>query len=339
MSIFDMKSIKSIFGFFLIFSLGISFSKPAKAQGSQNIPTDAFWGEYYNEPDFSDSALTRVDARINFNWGRGQPDALVEPNTFSVRWTGNFDFSEGIYEFIAKSDDGVAVYIDGQKVINGWGRHMSRTYKSQVEVLAGTHQLIVEYFEHFGQANVQVSWSHLGLIQPKATPSPETIQTNSSMILAASYTQSGCDGLGASTVYGEAPLEVEFIAVGYDPRGVIAEYEFDFGDASGGQPQVVKQTASSAIHTYFNPGVYTAKVRIKDSGGSWRGGERCVKTITVIGEPEELSEEAEVTKEDMPGQLPKTGGSLETLLLFAALYTWGVYFFKRFKVVKIDMFS
>ncbi len=135
-----------------------------------------------------------------------------------------------------------------------------------------------------------------------------------------------CVGLSASPTSGTAQLTVKFTGSGFDPNGPILEYEFNFGDASGGQPQVVTQTESEAAHRYESDGEYVASLRVKDQGGQWRdGSDDCKQTITVSGEPQVLA--ASVT------QLPKTGvGALAAvgLLSFGSL---GAYLYRRFKLV------
>jgi LPXTG-motif cell wall-anchored protein len=122
-------------------------------------------------------------------------------------------------------------------------------------------------------------------------------------------------------------LTVRFTASGFDPNGPIKEYEFDFGDASDGQPQIWKQEESEASHRYQYEGEYVATVKVKDQGGQWRGGnDECRVEIEVNGKPKVL---AASTSEE----LPKTGASA---LLGAGLLALGVagkFLRRRFKIV------
>src|SRR5688500_15993712 len=78
-------------------------------------------GEYFNNDNLTGTRVTRIDPAINFEWGEGSPIAGIDPETFSVRWTGEIlpRFS-GSYTFFAASDDGVRLWIDGQRIINVW---------------------------------------------------------------------------------------------------------------------------------------------------------------------------------------------------------------------------
>jgi hypothetical protein len=81
---------------------------------------------------------------------------------FSVRWTGQFDFGAGYYQFTARVDDGIRVWLDGTPVIDGWRDQTLTTYQTTSLVAAGTHQVKVEYYEKFSTASVQLSWQAAG---------------------------------------------------------------------------------------------------------------------------------------------------------------------------------
>ncbi len=72
--------------------------------------------------------------------------------------------------------------------------------------------------------------------------------------------------LTATPDQGEAPLLVSFDASGStDTDGVIARYEFDFGEAGS---WLDNGYSSLATHTYCNPGTYAAQVRVTDDSGA-----------------------------------------------------------------------
>jgi type IV pilus assembly protein PilY1 len=80
------------------------------------------------------------------------------PEEFSVRWTGNFDLAAGSYIFSATADDGVRLYVDGQLVIDKWIDEGATTYTASVPLVAGTHEIKLEYYENWGDAVVRLSW-------------------------------------------------------------------------------------------------------------------------------------------------------------------------------------
>ena len=84
--------------------------------------TTGWYNLVYANPDFS-GAPGRIGINNNGSndanngiWGVGTPDvALINPDTFSVRWSGQVQpqFSEN-YKFIVRADDGVRLKINGQ---------------------------------------------------------------------------------------------------------------------------------------------------------------------------------------------------------------------------------
>lgn len=118
-----------------------------------------FTGKYYDNKDFTNLALTRADPAISFNWGYGSPAANIGPDTFSVRWDGNFEFTGGNYNFSATADDGIRVYIDGTRVLNKWFDQSPKTYTFSKTISAGTHSIRVDYYEKGGGAIAKFNWT------------------------------------------------------------------------------------------------------------------------------------------------------------------------------------
>lgn len=118
-------------------------------------------GEYYNGQNFDQKVLTRTDAQINFYWNNNaSPAPGVDPNVFSVRWTGKIKTPEsGTYVFRAYVDDGIRVKVNGQLVINAWGLHDSERVSGRIKLEAGRqYDLVVEYFNALREGEIQVYW-------------------------------------------------------------------------------------------------------------------------------------------------------------------------------------
>lgn len=159
----------------------------------------------------------------------------------------------------------------------------------------------------------------------EVTPTPTTTVTPTPT--PSDEPESRCSGLSASPTSGTAPLTVRFNGSGFDEDGEIQKYRFDFGDASGGQPQIWTQDDSEASHRYEFAGTYFAALHIQDSRGNWRNGENdCKVEITVKAKPDVMGGSDVQT-------LPETGSPIalaSTLLSVGAL---GAYAFKRFKLL------
>lgn len=140
--------------------------------------------------------------------------------------------------------------------------------------------------------------------------------------------QSYCQSLSASTTYGTLPLTVAFTGSGYDSDGSISQYEFNFGDASGGQPQYWTQNGSTAFHRYENAGTYTAYLKVQDSRGNWLGGnDSCRLTITVNPKPVVLSAQT-------PPVLPKAGFPvLPIASVSSVVAVLGYWLTRKFRIV------
>jgi len=124
----------------------------------------ATWrGEYFDNRELEGwPALVRDDRAVDFDWGTGSPDPAVPADDFSVRWTRRLGFDAGTYRFLASTDDGVRVRVDGALVVDAWVDQMlPTTHTGDVYLAAGQHEVVVEYYEHGGEAAAHVWWEPL----------------------------------------------------------------------------------------------------------------------------------------------------------------------------------
>ncbi len=127
-------------------------------------------GEYYGNAGLAGSpALLRNDWAVNFDWGEGAPAAPLPADRFSARWMRQMGLPAGIYRFTVGADDGVRLWIDGQKIAEDWADGAFRTMSVDVALTGSQHLLVVEYYEATGSARVLLEWLRL---EPTATPSP-----------------------------------------------------------------------------------------------------------------------------------------------------------------------
>ncbi|MBI2395206.1 MAG: family 43 glycosylhydrolase [Deltaproteobacteria bacterium] len=115
-------------------------------------------GEYFD--DYDDPRVTRVDANVDFDWPTEKPVAGVPHDWFSARWSGELlvDAAE-TYTFETRSDDGVRLVIDGEKVIENWTGHFPTTNTGSIALSAGRHRIVLEYFQLDLGATIQLYWS------------------------------------------------------------------------------------------------------------------------------------------------------------------------------------
>ncbi len=118
-------------------------------------------GTYYDNRDLTEPKQTRLDPELSFNWGNGSPDPLIQPDTFSCRWTGFIEpLHTGTYTFHAKSDNGRRLWINDQQVIDKWLDDYDQTYTGTIALEAGKkYPIVYEYYEDGGGANTRLEWS------------------------------------------------------------------------------------------------------------------------------------------------------------------------------------
>ena len=120
-------------------------------------------GEYFNNSNFTDLKLTRVDPTINFYWDAGSPAPTIAPDTFSVRWTGQLEPSKSeAFTLIARTDDGVRLWLDGQLVIDKFTNvtGIRDNASAPINLTAGRrYDVKIEYYENTSRAGARLYWS------------------------------------------------------------------------------------------------------------------------------------------------------------------------------------
>jgi N-acetylmuramoyl-L-alanine amidase len=117
-------------------------------------------GTYYDNQDFSALRRARLDATVQFDWSSGAPSSTMQPETFSVRWTGQVEprYSQ-TYTFYARADDGVRLWVNGSLIIDRW-LNQSGEFSGVIALTAGQKaNLVMEYYESSGNAFAELRWS------------------------------------------------------------------------------------------------------------------------------------------------------------------------------------
>lgn len=130
-------------------------------------------GEYWSNRELSGRpVLVRNDRRIDFNWGLGAPAPTLPVDKFSARWTRELVFDDGLYRFYARVDDGIRLYVDGERIIDQWrDSSADRNYQADLILDDGSHTVKVEYYENHVNARVRVWFERIGA-RPTATSVP-----------------------------------------------------------------------------------------------------------------------------------------------------------------------
>src|SRR5688572_18911142 len=134
-------------------------SRVERLEGRFLLAGDGLTGEYFDNDDLTNLKLTRTDETVNFYWRRKSPDASIEKNTFSVRWTGQVEAEHTErYTFITSTNNGVRLWVNGEQLVDRWnGRGKS---KGKIELVAGQrYDIRMEYRERTNKAKAKLMWS------------------------------------------------------------------------------------------------------------------------------------------------------------------------------------
>ena len=72
-----------------------------------------------------------------------------------------------LYKFTVTGDDGVRLFVDGQKVSTSGSRRARPPTRSTRQLTQGTHQIVLEYFEAGGGAVAKLAYEKTS--EPPAT--------------------------------------------------------------------------------------------------------------------------------------------------------------------------
>ena len=134
--------------------------------GSPGVKAEYFKGSIINkEPD-----LVRIEKSPNISWEfDGTPDSTIfEPNSFSVRFSGNIIVQKsGSYKINVNGIDGLKFYFQGKKLVDKVSENYSHTtFKTKYLEKGTQYPFSLEYFEDEGWGEVRLGISEIkeGLI-------------------------------------------------------------------------------------------------------------------------------------------------------------------------------
>lgn len=124
-------------------------------------PGRGLYSRYFNNKDFTDMRLTRVDPKIKFNWIHLSPDLSLGSDTFSVRWTGAVTpkYSE-TYTFHTETDDGARLWVNGALIVDQWTNQGVTEHTGTISLQAGRpYSIRMDYFDETLGAVANLYWS------------------------------------------------------------------------------------------------------------------------------------------------------------------------------------
>ncbi|MFP4117243.1 MAG: DUF6701 domain-containing protein, partial [Salinivenus sp.] len=118
----------------------------------------------YEEPCTDEPDVTRVDRTVEFSNGDdGWPPDDIGEEYFSVRWTGEIQaqYSED-YTFHALHDDGVRIWVDGERVIDQYEDQAAAWTDSDNPIAlerGERYDIVIEYYERTVDQDMTLAWS------------------------------------------------------------------------------------------------------------------------------------------------------------------------------------
>jgi uncharacterized protein YgiM (DUF1202 family) len=202
--------------------------------------------EYYDNRKLNgDPVLVRNETEIDHNWGSGSPGSGVPADNFSARWTRKVKFEDETYLFRVRVDDGVRLWVGDALIIDDWQDGSLRLVEAKRKISEGKHRVKVEYYDHWGDARIEVTWKR---VEEPANKPPQAVP-------GGPYTADEgrpvtFDGRGSK-----------------DPDGHIVKYEWDFDHDN--TTFIVDATGSAVSTSYSDgPATITLALRVTDDKGA-----------------------------------------------------------------------
>lgn len=115
--------------------------------------------EYFSNQNLSGNPVARdVADKISLSLSsHSGPAEGIGGDHFSIRYTAWCDLpSSRSFVLSAGSDDGSRLYLDGKPVYEDWSNHSYREHRNAVDLPAGKHKIVFEYYDDTSTAEAHV---------------------------------------------------------------------------------------------------------------------------------------------------------------------------------------
>ena len=141
-----------------------------------DLSTEGFSATYFNDINWDNLALERVDSPIDFSWGNDAPDPLVTADNFSVRWKAYIAApASGEYTLVVEveeADEAFKLYLDDMLILEKPAADTNTSWEVVTDLNAAQmHLLTLEYAETSQNAGTRLRWK-------TATTAPELVPSS-----------------------------------------------------------------------------------------------------------------------------------------------------------------
>jgi beta-glucosidase len=163
--------------------------------------------EYWDNPNLQGpSLIQRTEPDINHEWLQQSQKPVQSSAGFSSRYTARIVVpAAGNYLLMSRNDDGARLYVDGNLAIDDWNDHGASVRGERIQFdVPGEHELKVEYYDHGGEAIIQVGLLPLDSALSKDLP-PGSVEGADAVIAAVGFSPNS-EGEGE-----DRPFQLPFI--------------------------------------------------------------------------------------------------------------------------------
>ncbi|MDD4759365.1 MAG: glycoside hydrolase family 3 C-terminal domain-containing protein [Bacteroidaceae bacterium] len=120
----------------------------------ESCTTNGFKTTYYNNKKLEGTpAATSIDKQVAYNWKATPVNGVLQDNFSATVDTWIKAPNNGTYSFRVGGDDGFALSIDGETIVNEWADGGNRSREANKELKAGKiYHLQIKYFQSAGDA-------------------------------------------------------------------------------------------------------------------------------------------------------------------------------------------
>jgi outer membrane protein OmpA-like peptidoglycan-associated protein len=117
-------------------------------------------GEYFNGINFDYPVFKRIEKKIEFSGRLISPGHGVGKEHYSIRWTGSiYAPKTGLYIFHVIADDGIRLWINKSKIIDGWVDQEATTYSGSIMLEGDQYfDFRMEYYNSIIHSVVGLTW-------------------------------------------------------------------------------------------------------------------------------------------------------------------------------------